>query len=102
MNYLLSFLMLFTLWSCSTEINTQLTDGIFEKGLVMPENAVLSKQGKMYFTGLKIPMGFAPRNTMKVSLAETLPVAFDWREKVQLSPVENQGSCGKHNCRPTV
>lgn len=94
MNYLLSVLMLFTLWSCSTEINNQVTDSVMQKGLVMPENAILSKSGKMYFTGLKVPMGFTPANTMKVSLRETLPVAFDWREKFQLSPIENQGSCG--------
>ncbi len=55
---------------------------------------VKADNGKMYATGLKIPMDFAPPTTVKAHLGEDLPATFDWRSKVQLSPIENQGSCG--------
>jgi hypothetical protein len=49
--------------------------------------------GKTYATGLKIPMGFTPQVVKSVKV-KALPATFDWRQKVQLSPIENQGSCG--------
>ena len=93
MKHLLHFMALFSmlsLTSCSTVDISQ------DKPLitVIPKDAILSSSGKMYRTGLKVPVGFKPKNIIKADLGEDLPATFDWRTKVQLSPIENQGSCG--------
>jgi len=93
MKHLLHFLALFSfllLTSCSTvdvPENKQFIP-------VIPKDAVLSSSGKMYRTGLKIPVGFKPDRVIKANLGEPLPATFDWRTQVQLSPIENQASCG--------
>lgn len=54
--------------------------------------------GKVYFTGLVKPEGFMAgegqvESALKGIRAE-VPSAFDWRTKVSLSPVYDQGNCG--------
>jgi hypothetical protein len=48
----------------------------------------------MYRTGLVIPKDTKKIKFQSVAVEYGLPDEFDWRAKVQLSPIENQGSCG--------
>jgi hypothetical protein len=86
-SWLLSFAMLAGLWGCSHE----------PVGQGKEEFLVKSDSGQKFYTGLQIPKDFAPKNSraVKLGLGETLPDAFDWRTKVELMPIRNQGNCGK-------
>jgi len=58
-------------------------------------NYVTNLNGQKFYTGLKIPKGFAPKNVRSFyAVGESLPAAFDWRDKAELMPVRNQGQCG--------
>jgi hypothetical protein len=59
-------------------------------------NTVKDSAGNVFYTGLKIPMGFKPTNIVSALKTQVgaLPETFDWRTKVALAPVEIQGSCG--------
>jgi hypothetical protein len=59
-------------------------------------NTVKDSAGNVFYTGLKIPMGFKPTNIVSALKTQVgaLPETFDWRTKVTLSPIENQGGCG--------
>jgi Pyruvate/2-oxoacid:ferredoxin oxidoreductase delta subunit len=85
--YLMALFSGMFLTSCSTV-------DVLEKQTIIPKDAVLSANGKIFRTGLKIPLGFKPANIIKADLGEDLPATFDWRTKVQLAPIENQGNCG--------
>jgi hypothetical protein len=90
-SFLFPFLTVF-LFSCShvdpKEIPVISTNPI-------PMNAVISSSGKLFYTGLKIPQGFKPKNVRPAYVkGEELPAAFDWRDKVELMPIRSQGSCG--------
>ena len=49
-----------------------------------------------YGRGLVVPKGWvaAPTNILQITPLKELPADFDWRTKVTLSPVANQGNCG--------
>ena len=54
-------------------------------------------KGEIVYTGLTIPKSFEPKNVKSAleGLKGSLPEEFDWRTVKELSPIENQGSCGK-------
>lgn len=86
--FLLSIFVMFL--GCNTN---EITRNLLDKNLV---EKVKDASGNVYFTGLKIPKNFKPdivQSALKTQVGE-LPASFDWRDKVALSPVENQGSCG--------
>jgi hypothetical protein len=66
------------------------------KHLAPPEvSAVKSETGEVFRTGF-IPPKTAPKNVRSAFMgyAVTLPETFDWRSKVELSPIKSQGNCG--------
>jgi hypothetical protein len=85
MKNLLLFLLALFVINCSTSPSRE------DK---LPKDAVVSKSGQIFRTGLIVPMNFKPLRIVKAHLGEDLPATFDWRDKVTLSPIENQGSCG--------
>ena len=100
MNRLLFFLALFlmvTTTSCSTveiDDSNKIWESPTAKALADGNAVQSTRNGKIYFTGFHVPKGFKPERVMKANIGEPLPATFDWRTKVQLSPIENQGSCG--------
>lgn len=69
--------------NCAEDYKLKITDG--------------KRGGKTYYTGLKIPDTFAPREVRSVKKElgmVALPASYDLRALYKLSPIENQGSCG--------
>jgi hypothetical protein len=87
MKSLLLFLLTLFVTSCATQEPQKPMD-------ILAKDAVVSIDGKVFRTGLKVPKGFRPPIIVGVPLNLALPTEFDWRTKFQLSPIENQGSCG--------
>lgn len=100
MNTLLHFLALFLVVSttnCSTveiDDSNKVWDNPSFKALAEGNAVQSSKTGKIYYTGFHVPKNFKPERVTRANLGETLPATFDWREKAQLAPIEDQGSCG--------
>lgn len=83
----LVFLLLILMLGCSVD------DQKFESKI--PQDAVFSKSGEMYRTGLIIPKDIKKPGPFKQSTLMGLPEEFDWRSVTELSPIEDQGpNCG--------
>lgn len=90
MKKLIAFAMSACLWACSHQDNPAEKQEIKDKQAFVTNNT-----GQKFYLGFKVPQGFKPtivRSAKEPTLA--LPDAFDWREKVALSPIESQGQCG--------
>lgn len=87
--FIIPFLLLFGVSCSHQEPNppTEIKD--------LTKNYVTNKSGQKFYTGLVIPKGLSPKNVRSAYVVgEALPAAFDWREKVELMPIRNQGQCG--------
>jgi hypothetical protein len=68
---------------------------VSENNKPVAAQTVKAASGQIFYTGLNIPKNFKPTNIRPAYVrGEELPAAFDWREKVELMPVRNQGQCG--------
>jgi C1A family cysteine protease len=75
--------------SCSTAKKENFTEPQYA-------NTVKDINGNVFYTGLKVPVGFNPQNVISALKTQVgaLPETFDWRTKVTLAPAESQGNCG--------
>lgn len=75
--------------SCSTAKKENFTEPQYS-------NTVKDINGNVFYTGLKVPVGFNPPNVISALKTQVgaLPETFDWRTKVTLAPIESQGNCG--------
>jgi hypothetical protein len=83
------FLSIIIMFGCSTAKKENFSTPVYS-------GTVKDSSGNVYHTGLKVPVNFKPANVVSALKTQVgaLPETFDWRTKVTLAPIENQGSCG--------
>ena len=83
------FLSIIIMFGCSTAKKENFSTPVYS-------GTVKDSSGNVYHTGLKVPANFKPANVVSALKTQVgaLPETFDWRTKVTLAPIENQGSCG--------
>jgi C1A family cysteine protease len=91
MNWLIAIFLSLIMAACSTSKKEN-----FTAPPPQYSNQVKDINGNIYYTGFKVPVGFKPTNVISALKTQVgaLPETFDWRTKVALAPIENQGGCG--------